>query len=93
MQRFFGVLISTLYRVDEKKHQPKHFMVYKEAEQHGPHILKQAFPLSLELTSTPAVTSNYEKRVLQYSLQVFNGTINGQTILLIQMMCSKFGTF
>ena len=70
MQLFFGALISVLYEKQGKENYLKHFTVYEEAEKLGRNILKEAFRLSLEFSNNATGTRNFEKRVLQLSLQV-----------------------
>ena len=69
LSRFFGALISALYKVNEKENELKHAVVYKEVCRY-PGIMEEAFRLSLQISRNTTVTSNVEKGVLELSLQV-----------------------
>ena len=71
--RFFGALVSALYKVKESQNELKHFVVYEEAAEYlgnYPHIMEDIFNLSLEITRISTVISKVEQHVLEFSRQV-----------------------
>ena len=68
---FFAELISALYNKEIKEHDKKEFLVYEEADKQGSKILKEAFHLSLQFTKNGTGVRQFEKFILQLSLQVF----------------------
>lgn len=70
LQVFFASVISALYNKEVKEHDQKQFLVYEEAEKQGSKFLKEAYHLSLQFTKYGIGIKNFEKVILQLSLQV-----------------------